>query len=166
MSPIFWGNIDTSLEIGLWLACSLAIQLTTLQAASHSRYHVHQETLEGANGTLKCDKIYIVILRGHMSWLPRSINFTTVTHHMVHISTYMSHGTYKYMYMIQNKCWALRHSCAHVESAKHFDQEGLRQLQCTKCVWEVVLFIYSHKYPEAKRQLLPWKQVSLPWKLA
>ena len=34
-------------EIGLRLACSLAIQLTTLQAASYSRYHVCQETSEG-----------------------------------------------------------------------------------------------------------------------
>ena len=41
------GNIHISLEIGLRLACSLAIQLTTLHAASHSRYHVHQETSEG-----------------------------------------------------------------------------------------------------------------------
>ena len=42
-----WKLRDISLEIGLRLACSLAIQLTTLHAASHSRYHVHQETSEG-----------------------------------------------------------------------------------------------------------------------
>ena len=47
ISPIFQGNIDISGEIGLRLACSLDIQLTTLQAASHSRYHVHQDTPEG-----------------------------------------------------------------------------------------------------------------------
>ena len=55
---------------------------------------------------------------------------------------------------VQNKCcWTLKHSYAHVESAIRFDHEGLHQLQCTKCVWEV-LFIYSHQYPEAKRWLL------------
>ena len=54
ISRNFLGNIHISLEIarypleiGLRLACSLAIQLTTLHAASHSRYHVHQETSEG-----------------------------------------------------------------------------------------------------------------------
>ena len=47
ISPNFRGNIDISWEIGLRLACSLAIQLTTLQPASHSRYHVDQETSEG-----------------------------------------------------------------------------------------------------------------------
>ena len=45
--PNFQGNIDISMEIGLRLACSLAIQLTTLQAASHSHYHVRQKTSEG-----------------------------------------------------------------------------------------------------------------------
>ena len=38
-------------------------------------------------------------------------------------------------YWFQNKCCsALKHSCAHVLSAKRFDHEGLLQLQCTKCV--------------------------------
>ena len=47
ISPNFRGNIDISLEIGLRLACSLALQLTTPQAASHSGYQVDQETSEG-----------------------------------------------------------------------------------------------------------------------
>ena len=47
LSNFLGNNIDISSEVGLWAACSLAIQLTTLQAASHSRYHVHQETSEG-----------------------------------------------------------------------------------------------------------------------
>ena len=78
---------------------------------------------------------------------------------------------------LQNKCcWALKHGCAHVcrnvlhslyiESAKRFDYEGLLQLQCTKCVWNIILLIKSCKYPEAKHRLLPWKQAFLPWKLA
>ena len=45
ISPNFQGNIDISWEIGLQLACSLAIH--TLQAVRHSRYHVYQEISEG-----------------------------------------------------------------------------------------------------------------------
>ena len=45
----WWRNTEgnISLDIGPRLACSLAIQLTTLQAASHSCYHVCQKTSDG-----------------------------------------------------------------------------------------------------------------------
>ena len=144
---------------------------------------VHIKYMYVSHGTYKymytSHGTYKYMYTSHGTCICHMVHISTCTHHMVHISMYMSHGTYKYMYnmshgtykymyMIQNKCfcWALKHSCAHVESAKHFNQEDFRQLQCTKCVWDVVLFIYSHKYPEAKPRLLPWKQVSLPWKLA
>ena len=42
ISPNLQENIiDISREIGLRLACPLAIQLTTMQAASHSHDQVH-----------------------------------------------------------------------------------------------------------------------------
>ena len=51
------------------------------------------------------------------------------------------------------------HSCTLMESANCFDYKGFCQLQCTKCAWNIFLFIHTHTYPEVMRRFLPWKQV-------